>query len=282
MLTGAALRGCRVFVIAPAMRNAPAAELPVLAATQDVLLRILQVRDEFGEAIRSAGGELRIGLFTAEEDVNDVVRQTREVARGLAQTPWLRALFPFDSATLGALDSVATALERSGYRGRSIGADVAPRLVQLHQKTQLVASADVVARLARRPEWRDVLVRTMLARARQAEAGIDPDGVESLRLARLQPAETLYQNAAADSAIGGAPTTFHFTIGTQNGDPRGMMLDGEATMVLSGLPAGLGLVDFFTLMARSTWIETSAELDALLPPITGWWRRVGRRIRFAL
>jgi hypothetical protein len=122
----------------------------------------------------------------------------------------------------------------------------------------------------------------MLARARQAEAGIDPDGVESLRLARLQPAETLYQNAAADSAIGGAPTTFHFTIGTQNGDPRGMMLDGEATMVLSGLPAGLGLVDFFTLMARSTWIETSAELDALLPPITGWWRRVGRRIRFAL
>ena len=60
------------------------------------------------------------------------------------------------------------------------------------------------------------------------------------------------------------------------------MLDGEATMVLSGLPAALGLVDIYTLMARSTWIETAGELDALLPPVTGWMQRIGRRIRFVL
>jgi hypothetical protein len=68
----------------------------------------------------------------------------------------------------------------------------------------------------------------------------------------------------------------------QNGDRRGMMLDGEASFVLSSLPAALAVTDFFSIMARSVAVETPEELNALLPPTTGWTQRRSRRIRFVL
>ena len=52
----------------------------------------------------------------------------------------------------------------------------------------------------------------------------------------------------------------------QSGDPRAMTLDGEASFVLSGLPAALAVIDVFSITARRVWVETPAELNALLPP----------------
>ena len=76
--------------------------------------------------------------------------------------------------------------------------------------------------------------------------------------------------------------SFYLTVGTQNQDPRGMMLDGEAVFVVSGLSAAIGLFDMYSLLARSTWVETQAQLDELLPPYDDWQRRLGRFIRFVL
>jgi hypothetical protein len=61
-----------------------------------------------------------------------------------------------------------------------------------------------------------------------------------------------------------------------------MMLDGEASLLVSGFYAAGGLVDLYYVMARSTWITTQAQLDALLPPPSGLMRRVVRLIRPAL
>ena len=83
---------------------------------------------------------------------------------------------------------------------------------------------------------------------------------------------------SADSAR----MTFYLTIGTQNEDPRGQLLDGEAVYVLSGMSAAAGLVDLYTLLARSTWIDTQEELDKLIPPYKTWQRRLGRFARIAL
>jgi phosphatidylserine/phosphatidylglycerophosphate/cardiolipin synthase-like enzyme len=76
--------------------------------------------------------------------------------------------------------------------------------------------------------------------------------------------------------------TFYFTVGTQNEDPRGMLLDGEAVFVMSGMTAAGGLVDLYSLMARSTWIETEDELNQLIPPYKTWQRRLGRFARLVL
>ena len=60
------------------------------------------------------------------------------------------------------------------------------------------------------------------------------------------------------------------------------MLDGEATLLVSGLQAAVGLADLYYLMARSTWITEPRELDRHVPP-SGWFTRwLARRIRYAL
>ena len=76
--------------------------------------------------------------------------------------------------------------------------------------------------------------------------------------------------------------SFYLTVGTHNQDPRGMVLDAEAVFVLSGSSAAVGLFDIVSLMARSTWIETEAEMDRLLPPYSKWQRRLGRFARLLL
>ena len=44
----------------------------------------------------------------------------------------------------------------------------------------------------------------------------------------------------------------------------------------------MALADFWFLMARTTWIESRAELDHHLPPYDGWIQRLARYIRFLL
>ena len=48
----------------------------------------------------------------------------------------------------------------------------------------------------------------------------------------------------------------------------------EATVVVSGLPAAVGLVDVYYLMARTTWVGSRTELDRLLPEPSGFWRKM--------
>ena len=53
-----------------------------------------------------------------------------------------------------------------------LGRDEAPRLPQLHRKTQFFADSAALARLTSRPEWREVVIHTTIERAEQARRGI--------------------------------------------------------------------------------------------------------------
>lgn len=76
--------------------------------------------------------------------------------------------------------------------------------------------------------------------------------------------------------------SFYFSLGTQNQDPRGLMLDGEATILVSGFHAAEGVVDLYHLMARSTWVESAAEIDRLLPQPGRITRMLSRWFRYAI
>ena len=284
MLAGAALRGCRVFVVAPAIANAPSAGFPQMSRTQEVFLRFLQLRQELGNEISKAGGDLRVGLYTAKEDVNDVAQQMRAVRAGMDRYPWLRDLLPLAPGVLAVLDSAPAVLERNGYRPFVLGRDEVARLPQLHRKTQFVADSAALVRLAARPEWREVAIQSMIARAQQAQrgtrTGLYDDTVSTAAAAAT--ATLLKAYLASRPPADSARMSFYFTVGTQNQDPRGMLLDAEAVFVLSGMSGAIGLFDLYSLMARSTWIETEAEMDRLLPPYSKWQRRIGRFARLVL
>jgi hypothetical protein len=282
MLAGAAARGARVYAIAPALANAPSPEAPVMALAYDAMRRLLDLHDRLGDRMSRAGGELRVGLFAAHAQVDDAAGVQQEVRDGLQRAPWIGDLIPFDAQALAVLDHAemrasdgmdATALTR-----------VAPRPPQLHQKTQLIARPGAIAALVRQPGWESVLARTMQTQAQQTTHFAEQLGYTTpdLETAASRSTDTLlrgYEEAIPEAER--KQVSFYFALGTQNQDSRGIMLDGEATVLVSGFYAAGGLVDLYNLMARSTWIETPAELDTLLPPRRGLMQWLSNRLRVA-
>src|SRR6185437_12235144 len=114
MLAGAAARGARVEIIAPALANAPIPDAPAMARAHDVLLRLLALRDSLTPAIRESEGELHIGLFAAHATADDARGRLREVREGLAHYPWIRTLIPFDDKTLAVLSQVEHQITSDG------------------------------------------------------------------------------------------------------------------------------------------------------------------------
>jgi phosphatidylserine/phosphatidylglycerophosphate/cardiolipin synthase-like enzyme len=76
--------------------------------------------------------------------------------------------------------------------------------------------------------------------------------------------------------------SFYFAEGSHNMDDRGLMSDGEATLIVSGPQASAGLADLFYMMARTTWLDRPADLEPLLPRPSSLMHRFAHWIRAAL
>jgi hypothetical protein len=285
MLAGAAARGCRVVIIAPAFANAPSPQAPLMVVMHDVMTRLLVLRERLAPHLREAHGEIRIGLFTGQAEVTDVEGRRREIRAGLARAPWIRELIPFDAQTLAVLERAATQTEADGPDATAVAKDEKPRPQQLHQKTQLVARPGAIAALVRQPGWDDIIARSMRVQSQQTARFAEQLGyvTPELETEATRSADTLLRGF--EESLPEAErrnVSFYFTLGNQNQDPRGMLLDAEATMVVSGFHGAAGLVDVYFVMTRSSWITTQAELDRLLPPRRGLTRRIARLIRIGL
>jgi hypothetical protein len=283
-LAAAAARGCHVFIIAPAAANAPSPQAPLMALQHDVLKRLLDLRSALAPEIHASGGELRIGLFAATVDAENDVGRAREIRRGLERAPWIRGVIPFDDQTLAVLgkaDSAATENQNSSSQAH----DVKPRAPQLHQKSQMVARPGAIATLVRQPGWDDVLARSIrvqaLETARFAEqlGWSDPD-VDTTATRNTDALLRGYEQTLPENER--RRVSFYFSLGTQNQDERGIVSDGEASLLVSGVQASAGLVDLFYLMARSTWIESEAQLDTYNPPRSRLMRRLAHAVRAVL
>ena len=74
----------------------------------------------------------------------------------------------------------------------------------------------------------------------------------------------------------------YLTIGSQNQDYRGMIMDGEALFVVGRTWAMVAYLDFVSLMAQTTWINDVQQLEELLPRHKGFWKWLGRYLKLAL
>jgi len=255
MLAGAAARGCAVIIIAPAKANAPSPEPPVIALERDILRRLLAIRAHLAAVPNEAVGVLHVGVYASSTPVTDVDRRRAEVRAGLARAPWIRDLIPFDATALAVLDRATAQASQADSSATRLAQDEVPRAPQLHQKTQLIARPGAIAALVRQPGWENVLAQSMHDQARQTVRLADAIG------APLPPVDTAAARAADallqgyERSLGEADRkrlSFYFSLGSQNHDPRGLMLDGEASVIVSGFDASAGLVDLFYLMARTT------------------------------
>jgi hypothetical protein len=127
-----------------------------------------------------------------------------------------------------------------------------------------------------------VLARTMEAQSRQTAKFADQLGYTTPEVDSSATRSTDAMMRGFEQALSASErkaVRFYFSLGTQNQDPRGLMLDAEATMIVSGLHAAAGVVDLYYLMARSTWIDTKQELDALVPRPGGIGALIARLVR---
>ena len=53
-------------------------------------------------------------------------------------------------------------------------------------------------------------------------------------------------------------------------------------MIVSGFDGSVGLVDLFYLMARSTWLDSEAQVDQFVPAPSRFMARLARVVRFVM
>jgi phosphatidylserine/phosphatidylglycerophosphate/cardiolipin synthase-like enzyme len=285
VLAGAAARGVHVQIIAPALANAPIPDAPAMARAHDVLLRLLALRDSLTPTIRESGGDLRIGLFAAHATADDAVGRLREVREGLVRNPWIREVIPFDEKTLAVLSRVERQIAHDGADATHIAKDEKPHPPQPHRKTQVVARPNAITALLRQPGWDEVLADAMRVQSRQTATFAE-------QLGDTHPAVDSAATRRADNILRGYEASipeaerkrvsFYFAEGSHNMDDRGLVSDGEATLIVSGPQAAAGLVDLFYMMARTTWIDRPAELEQLLPRRSPFIHVFARWIRATL
>jgi hypothetical protein len=284
MLAAAATRGCRVFVIAPSAANNPNPEPPVVLLEHDALTELMAMRDRLAPQLTRSGGEIRLGLYTARAPINDVTARTKEIVDGLQRAPWIKELIPFDPAALSLVFRATANTEANPASATTIARDETPRAPQLHQKTQLIARPGAIGALVRQPGWERVLAQAMQSQAQETaeltdQLGWTAPSVDSAAVRRTDALLRGLEQSLPESER--RAVSFYFSLGSQNQDQRGLALDGEATLIVSGFHAAAGLADLYFVMARSTWIATSADLDRMLPPPTSRLAKLARRVRGA-
>jgi hypothetical protein len=279
-LFGAALRGCRVYVIAPAAENAPSAGFPQLSRTREIWSRFLEARTILGPEIADRGGLLRVGLYTRASGVDDLQAQLGEMHQTFERFPFLKEEFPFPEDFYARVGAAEELLASIGYRPADdrLPADARARSPKLHRKTQLFVTSDALAAIVRDPRTQDVIRNQTRFMAKQGIV-FEEEELEKARI-DLRAIFTPYLDVVRDlPAPVREKAVLYMTVGSLNKDARGMMTDGEVLQVTAGPWAMWAVADMWILTGSTTWIDSQEELDRLLPPYKQWQRRVGRWVR---
>jgi hypothetical protein len=279
-LLGAALRGCHVYVIAPAQANAPSAGFPQLSRTRELWSRFLEARQILGPEIADRGGRLRVGLYTREGGVDDLEAHLGEMHRTFERHPFLKEDFPFPEEFYARVGKAQELLAATGYvpADDRLPEDARARSPKMHRKTQLFVTGDALAAIVRDKRTQDVIVNQTRFIARQGIV-FEPEDLAQARIelgAIFRPYLDVVRDLpepVREKAI------LYMTVGSLNKDARGMMTDGEVLQVTAGAWAMWVVADMWILAGSTTWIETQEELDRLLPPYKQWQRRMGRWAR---
>jgi hypothetical protein len=293
MLVGNALRGGRVFVISPALANAPSAGFPQMSRAQEIFAEMILVQQMLGDEIAAAGGSLHTGIYAVDVDVGDLVGRTELYYDNLLTSPLTEAWFDSTEEENPELWAeyradnrrnkarIMKQLKELGFEPGYAVEDVGVREPKLHLKAQLLLNRAAI-NLLQKVDWVEIIRQDMVYRARQAA------GEEYVDLrATWEARQRLYKQEGEKARAETRPEDIekaagYLSVGSHNMDYRGMMMDGEVIYLTAGGGIVPGARDLFVIAGVSTWVETLEELEALVPAYSEWQRRVGRFIKYAL
>jgi phosphatidylserine/phosphatidylglycerophosphate/cardiolipin synthase-like enzyme len=281
-LVGAALRGCHVYVVAPALENSPTAGYAAKSAMQELITRLLLIEEVFGDRIRRGGGDLRVGLFDREVALDDLPGLVSELEERFETHPFLQELFPFHQDTWAHLRSAARRVgdeaSNEGEDGTSEGFGSGSvreldRRPLLHRKTQWIVDREVLRAVAASPDLSVLAARELELMAQGA--GSVPSARDLFARERIETTRSLLRIYGGLEGVGPDPVLY-FGTGSMNKNIRSMALDAEALAVVGGPWALQSLLDLVIFTGGVTWVSSPEEAEALLPPFSTFQRRISR------
>ena len=280
MLVGAALRGCRVFLVAPTPQNSTFSTATLLLSSIQVLFsRLIIVENELADALHAVGGALKTGIYARESDI-ETPEAVDELIANFENTPFLKELLPFQDEVYTTIETILKALIKEGFQPTYYTEDVEDRKIKLHYKVNLFISKPV-HKLMRMPGW-DKMVRAYLEYrlkfvARGEGESVDmTDTPEELQTAFIQAAEA-FVAALSEKELQQAMS--YLIVGSQNHNYRSIITDAEMGCLVSGVSALAPVFDMFFMSGLTTWVDDLEELERLLPEESGFLRWFGRYIR---
>jgi phosphatidylserine/phosphatidylglycerophosphate/cardiolipin synthase-like enzyme len=293
MLTGNALRGGRVFVISPALENAPSAGFPQMSRAQEIFAQMILIQRMLGDELAAVDGSLHTGVYAVDLDVGDLAGRTALYYDNLLTSPLVPAFFGITAEENPARWSEYVALNRRakaqvlgrlaelGFEPGYAVEDVALRKPKLHLKAQIFLNGAAL-NLFKQVGLMKIVEETMVQRARQVQGEEYVDIREAWKTS-----SRLWEEAGRKVRAKARPedmekATGYLTVGSHNMDYRGMMMDGEVLYVTASGGLIPGLRDLFVIAGISSWIDDLEELEKLIPAYSEWQRRVGRYIKYAL
>ena len=283
MLFGSAMRGCRVHVIAPSLANAPSDGLPQMARANELFTRFILLKNEFSEELEYVGGRFRVGVYNYDGDVQDQIGRTEAMLRHMDEYDWIGEVFPSHESVVGYMEEAIDILREEDYKSTHLTDDAVARKPKIHLKAQIFSSPQVNNTLLPLEGWGPLFRDYIIARAGQSAHRDRYVDVKELREQLSRRTHLLVREWAETlSAEDEERLAMFLTIGSQNQDYRGKIMDGEVLFVTSGLRAGVAFLDMMELMLVSTWIDDLETLDKLMPPYTGFKYKFSRYIKLAL
>jgi hypothetical protein len=293
MLLGNAVRGGRVYIISPALENAPSAGFPQMSRAQELYAQLLVVKQTMAPEIARQGGSLNLGIYAVDKDVGDLHGRISLFYDKLMTNPFILDFFDIPEAgperrrELEQRFERRTAemlagLEASGYAPGYLAADVEKRKPKLHLKAQLVLSR-AAEEVLKKLDWPTLMDAFLSQSMKQVH---DRSGYVSAKQAWITNTrlwdEQLDALAKTTPPEQRARAIAYLSVGSHNMDYRGLMMDGEVLYVTASRGVLPGMLDLVILLGLSDWVEDAQQLDALLPPYKEWQRKVGRFMKYAL
>jgi hypothetical protein len=283
MMVGASLRGCWVLPISPSLANAPSDGIPQMSRANEVFTRLILIQNHMKDEIEEAGGMLRVGIYDADYDVGDAFANLQDFEAGAAQSEFYRKLFPFDQSVFDMISTFEDSLHADGYKPDYLADDVEPRKPKLHLKIQFFGSYEAIRSLVPLKEWTPLIaayLKIRIAEIRIREDYVDvKSGGAKVGEASRPLIRRWYQTATPEEI---EKTFFFLTVGSHNMDYRGKFMDGEVLVLVAGGDALISYLDFASIVAKTTWVTSTEQLDELLPRQEGFTLWMGRFIKNAL
>ena len=270
-LVGCALRGVRVVVMAPSLKNAPARAFGSMVRSRELLWRLVTASQLLANEITSTGGMLKVGIYNTTLPNTDVAGRLRAVNHTLESHAWLRELFQFPASVYPGLtklaDSLGVVATTSGEANEFASDFASGDRALLHLKANFFASADAW-RVMARAEWVDVTRAFVQQRTAQVRR---PHPVSLVGYTEPPDSALLLGDVATKRWQEGLTPTqrehllFYTVLGSANQNDRSMVSDGEDALVISNWPAVIPYLDLLSLVGQCEWIERPEQLEALLP-----------------